>query len=218
MSPPPRFELIVFDMDGVLTDSSACHARAFADLWARVGVTAPPPYPAIAGRTTESVVREVTGPAAPAEADIRRWVTFKQERAREYLGATGGFADARPAVSRLAQAGLSLALGTGASRATTRMLLERAGLDQFFPVVVTAEDVREGKPAPDTFAAAIRLAGGDPSATLVVEDSRAGILAGIAAGAWVASVRSGEALAHVRFLGSFPDLAELVPVILEPVA
>ena len=208
-----RFTLIVFDMDGVLTDSSAGHARAFAELWSEIGVNNPPAYTDIMGRPTEPVIREFTRPLNPEEADIHRWVTFKQERARQYLGAMEIFPDALPSVSALANEGFRLALGTGASRRTTLQLLSHAGLDRFFPVVVTGDDVGQGKPAPETFSLAIERAGGEPDSSLVIEDSVAGLAAGLAAGAWAASVRTGERAEHARFVGAFPDLAALLPVI-----
>jgi HAD superfamily hydrolase (TIGR01509 family) len=213
-----RFSLIVFDMDGVLTDSTGCHARAFADLWAEIGLERPPAYPDIAGRPTDSVVRQYTGSLHPDAAAVQRWVRFKQERARAYLAGTGGFPDALPVVTALARAGYRLALGTGASRHTTSLLLSQAGLDPFFPVVITGEDVKRGKPAPDTFVQAIQQAGGHPASSLVVEDSSAGLAAGLAAGAFAASVRTGEAMDHDRFIGTFADLTELLAALTGPAA
>jgi beta-phosphoglucomutase len=205
-----RFELVVFDMDGVLTDSSGCHARAFDDLWSRLGVTGPA-YVRIAGRTTDSVVTEWTAHLRPTSAEIADWIRFKQTRAREYLlSVTTVYPDVTPALQRLQRHPIRLALGTGASRGTTHLLLEQLGIARLFPVIVTAEDVKTGKPAPDTFTLAMERSGCAADRTLVIEDSRAGLEAGGAAGAYLASVRTGERLAHQRFLGSFPDLTGLL--------
>lgn len=208
-----RFSLIVFDMDGVLTDSSGGHARAYADLWADIGLANPPDYSVLSGRPTEPVVREYTRTLNPAEQDIRKWVQFKQDRAREYLGRMEIFPDSLPTVSALAREGFGLALGTSASRRTTSQLLAQAGLDSFFSTVITGDDVVQGKPAPDTFIQAIEKAGGRPSSSLVVEDSVAGLTAGLASGAYAASVRTGETMKHERFIGAFADLTSLLPVI-----
>ena len=59
-----RFSLIIFDMDGVLADSSPCHARAYQDLWKEIGVEGPR-YDSIMGRPTGEVIREVTRDLAP---------------------------------------------------------------------------------------------------------------------------------------------------------
>lgn len=205
-----RFSLVVFDMDGVLVDSTPCHARAYQELWAHLGVDGPP-YQAIAGRATDSVVAEYAAPLAPTEAQLQEWVRLKQTAARRCLGSgLAPFPDAAAAVGRLHARGIPLALGTGASRATTALIMAGIGLQPFFPVVVTSEDVVRGKPAPDIFTAAIRQSAGIPEKTLIIEDSQAGLRAAIDAGAWTASVRSGERVDHPRFAGEWPDLGRLL--------
>ena len=72
---------LIFDMDGVLVDTSAGHARAYQDLWERCGVTGPP-YARIAGRPTREVVEHFTRELAPTPAAIEEWAAFKQQRAR----------------------------------------------------------------------------------------------------------------------------------------
>jgi HAD superfamily hydrolase (TIGR01509 family) len=211
-----RFDLIVFDMDGVLTDSTGCHARAFADLWGRIPIADPPAYFTIAGRLTEEVVRQYTAALSPSESDIHTWTRFKQERARFYLRTSSAFPDALPTLKTLADLDVRLALGTGASRSTAQMLLRQAGLDTFLPVVVTADDVHRGKPDPETYARAMSMVGVVPERSLVVEDSAAGLIAGAAAGAWTASVRTGEQIQDTNFIGAFGDLNELLPALTPP--
>lgn len=209
------FPLIVFDMDGVLVDSVSCHAQAYRDLWTRISESNGPPYSEIAGVRTVQVVREVTAHRHPSDAEVADWVQFKQARARQCLQGLKAFPDVLPSLQKLEAAGCRFAVGTGASRVTTDLLLGQGGLDRFFPVTVTADDVSRGKPDPETFVLAIAKSGGNPDHSLVVEDSDAGLAAGAASGAWTASVRSGERIQHPRFLGSFPDVAGLTAVLLE---
>jgi HAD superfamily hydrolase (TIGR01509 family) len=212
----PRFPLIVFDMDGVLVDSVPCHARAYRDLWTMINEPHGPDYSQIAGVRTVQVVREVTAHRNPSEAEITGWVKFKSDRARECLKGLQAFPDMFASLEKLRAAGSRFAVGTGASRATADLLLGQSGLDRFFPIVVTADDVTRGKPEPETFLLAITKSGGNPEASLVVEDSEAGLAAGAAAGAFTASVRSCETIQHPRFLGAFPDVASLTRLLLEP--
>ena len=79
-----RFPVVVFDLDGVLADSSACHDLAYRELWARIGVEGPP-YPTIAGLRTSDAVARVTEALRPSAESLAAWGRFKQERAREYL-------------------------------------------------------------------------------------------------------------------------------------
>ena len=204
--------LIIFDMDGVLVDSSPCHRLAFDNLWQRLGISGPD-YDQIAGRRTIEVVREWIprdDGALPSPATIQAGVAFKQERALRYLRQhMTVFEDTLPVLQAVAEAGHTVGLGTGASRTATELVLQRLGSAASFDHVVTADDVRAGKPAPDVFASIIERASADPAETLVIEDSAVGISAGIAAGARVASVRSGQQLDHPRFVGAYADLAAL---------
>jgi beta-phosphoglucomutase len=200
----------VFDLDGVLVDSSPCHARAYAAVWERIGI-AGPPYHEIAGRTTLDVVTEATSGLTPSEAAVSSWVRFKQERARSYIATEARlFDDTLPALRLLGDRGVTLALGTSASRGNAMLTLERFDLTSHFHVIVTGDDVARGKPQPDIYTKTIRDAGCQGAEVLVVEDSGAGVAAGLAADAWVAVVRSSLEVPHERFFGSFSNVGALV--------
>ena len=204
-----RFAWVVFDLDGVLVDTSPCHSRAYADLWAEIGL-AGPAYADIAGQKTVEVVAQVAADLTPTEEQLRSWTAFKQKRAQRYIAREDiAFADTLPALRALSAAGMPLALGTGASRQTAKAVLARLGLADFFAVVATAEDVVRGKPAPDVYEALLRRLNADPNRALVVEDSPVGLAAALAAGAHAASVRTGHGLDHRKFIGRYADLRSL---------
>ena len=208
-----RFSLIIFDMDGVLADSSPCHARAYQDLWKEVGVEGPA-YDSIMGRPTGEVIREIIRDLRPTSEQVELWIRFKQERARAYLQkGTVTFPDTREVLERLTASGTAIAVGTSASRDTAELLLRQIGVLPLIPVLVTSDDVREGKPAPDTYLEALRRSGGVPDRTLVVEDSLSGLRAATAAGTWSAAVRNNLPYSDPRFLGNFPDLRSLAATI-----
>jgi HAD superfamily hydrolase (TIGR01509 family) len=200
------FDLLIFDLDGVLVNTIPSHARAYDDLWRKLGIEGPP-YERITGRKTSEVVAEVTAGMKPSESQIREWVGFKQDRARRrILTEEIVYSDSLA----LAREGVKLALGTGASRETTDIVMRRLGLIGFFSIVVTAEDVTEGKPSPECYQNIIARAAISPRKTLIIEDSSSGLAAALAAEAYAASVRSGEKARHARFIGSFEDLTTLL--------
>lgn len=204
------FDLLIFDMDGVLVDTTDCHRRAYDDTWMLAGIVGPG-YEEIAGRKTTEVVAEVTAPLKPSAEQIAAWVKFKQQRARLYLATEKiAFHDSVECIGRLTAAKSRLALGTGASRETTAMVLGRFGWGESFSIIVTGEDVTAGKPAPEVYLAAMERAGVSPQRTLIIEDSHAGLIAAAASQAHVASVRSGVKTEHERFIGSFPDVRSLL--------
>jgi HAD superfamily hydrolase (TIGR01509 family) len=204
------FDLLIFDMDGVLVDTGSCHSQAFTDLWQEVGIQGPP-YHTIAGRKTAEVVAEFTAALAPSPTQICDWVAFKQRRARRYISTAAlAYNDTTPALRALARYGFRLALGTSASRDTATLILDRMGLRLLFSVIVTAEDVVDGKPSPETYSRVMDHARVSPGKTLVIEDSMPGLQAATASKAFAASVRTGAVVDHPRFVGSFSGLSDLL--------
>ncbi len=203
------FDLVIFDLDGVLVDTTPCHAKAYADLWRRLDI-AGPPYSAIAGRTTRESIAEWMASRNADPGQVAEWVAFKQERARMYLATEPIlFPDTRQALEAVSRRVERVAIGTSASRRATDIVLSRFDLGGFFTTVVTGDAVARGKPAPDIYLQVMREVGGEPDHTLVIEDSAAGLESAHASGAFVAGVRGGLDVAHSRFLGWFSDLADL---------
>ncbi len=204
------FELVIFDLDGVLVDTSPCHELAYNELWKLMDI-AGPRYESIAGRKTREVVEEYGARINVDPARFGEWVQFKQELARTHLNSAQiAFDDSAECLQRLTGAGQLLALGTGASRKTAEMVLRRFGWDAVFSVVVTGDDVMTGKPAPDIYSVAIERSGASAERTLIVEDSDAGLEAAVAAEAYSVSVRSGARIDHRRFIGAFPDISTML--------
>jgi beta-phosphoglucomutase len=198
-----RFDLLALDLDGVLADTTRCHAAAWARLFAEMGRPAPA-YDLIAGRRTADVIAAY---GAEAPERVAGWTARKQALARSELAREGVlFADTTRALRALAGLGLRLAIGTGASRATATAVIGRLDLDVAFETIVTAEDVSRGKPHPDVYLLVLERTGVPAERALVAEDSGAGVEAALAAGTHVVSVRSGLRVPDARFLGAFEDL------------
>ncbi|MDZ4803336.1 MAG: HAD family phosphatase [Candidatus Eisenbacteria bacterium] len=204
------YSLVIFDMDGVLADSSIGHALAYAELWSRLGIAAPP-YATLAGRRTVEVVAEVTRALAPSTEKLDEWVRFKQDQARRHLAQVSSlYPDTLPVLDALDNAGLSFAVATGASRMTAELILAHAGGVSRFRSVVTGDDVTLGKPAPETYLKVLAATGQPADAALTVEDSEAGLRSGLDAGTWACSVRTGITARDDRFVGALGDLKGLL--------
>lgn len=198
---------LVFDLDGVLVDTSKAHERAYSDVWRAARVPGVP-YEYIAGRRTPDVLKDVL--AGASEEERQHLLEFKRRRARLYLEtADTQIPGAEELLWALRTRGVPLGLVTGATRRSALWLLERESLAHFFCVVVTADDVEHGKPDPAGFCRALQEMRVSPEHALVVEDSHSGIQSALSAGAWVASVHSRQSASHARFCGSFPTLRAL---------
>jgi HAD superfamily hydrolase (TIGR01509 family) len=200
----------IFDLDGVLVNTSGAHARAYADLWQRIGINGPD-YEGIAGRKTEEVLRQFCGELHPSEDKVLKWIRFKQERARDYIMSEDLlYDDTIFTLKTLWERAFLLALATGSSHATTSLILERYNLAHYFNAVITADDALKGKPAPDMYLEAIKRTKMNPAETLIVEDSQSGLISALDSGAFVASIRTGIRLEHKRFIGSYENLRSLL--------
>ena len=98
---------------------------------------------------------------------------------------------ASDALVRLAGA-FPLGLATAAARPVAETVLAKTGWSNYFQVVVLADDVARGKPAPDVYLRALELMGAAPNHTAAIEDSSNGIRAAHAAGLTVIAVPNRE--------------------------
>ena len=206
---PKKFECVVFDLDGVLVDSSTQHAQAFQELWAKAGIDGPD-YADIAGLRTVDVIKEYFLGEQIDATRVDQLVKFKQQRARDLLvGAEILYPDSKESLERIIQITPSMAIATGASAYMAEYAVEQLAPSRPFDAIITAEDVSRSKPDPEGFKIAIKRCGAAPGKSLIIEDGAAGLAAAIKSRAFVASVRSGLELDSERFLGSFESLDNL---------
>ncbi|MFC7486813.1 HAD family hydrolase [Knoellia sp. CPCC 206453] len=112
-------------------------------------------------------------------AEIGRWLEGGEEVSPEaffslyepaFHEALDGFADVRPTVATLRDAGLAVGVLTNSSGDYTTTKLSAAGLDGVFDVICSRDTLGFGKPDPRAFHEACRRLGTDPAATLYVGD------------------------------------------------
>jgi HAD superfamily hydrolase (TIGR01509 family) len=107
--------------------------------------------------------------------------------------------------------GLKLGVATSSGKGETLRMLKICGLEGRFGVVVTADDVRNLKPAPESYLLACSRLGVTPKEAGAVEDSPAGIEAALAAGMYVIAVpttREPDALSAAPEIADAPETAE----------
>ena len=98
-----------------------------------------------------------------------------------------------------------LGLASGSYHPTIEAILSLKNLRQYFPVVVSVQDVKHGKPAPDVFLRAADLLNSNPAECCVIEDSAAGVEAGLTAGMTVIAITNSlpkEKLSRSHFVVS----------------
>ena len=210
-----EFDAVIFDMDGTLIDSTPAVARAWTSWAVEYGITAEQ-LDGHHGMPSASVVRLLVG-ADLEESAIDRINALEIEDVHDIVVLPG----AAEALAALASA--KNAIATSCTVPLARARIAAAGL--VAPsVLVTADDVPRGKPAPDPFLEAASRLGVDPTRCLVVEDAPAGLEAARAAGcatlAVVTTTPEGElhADAVVRNLADVTFRATPTGIRVSPVA
>ncbi len=198
---------VLLDMDGTLVDSDAAVERAWA-AWAREhGVDAVTALADVHNGPAERTVRKLL-PQADAEAVVtaaQRQLALQYDDLSDVVAAPG----AARLLETLNRWAVPWAVVTSADTTLARARLGAAGIDP--PVLVTADDVANGKPDPEGYLLAARLLGVVPSQCLVVEDSVPGLAAGRAAGSVTATLRG---LRGDVPLGDLTQLADLLEDVL----
>lgn len=178
VAPEPRYPVraVLFDFDGTLVDSEENYYLADKELMARRGVT-----------FTEADKRKYIGSSnAEMMLDlVRRYgltedpAALGVEKNRRYLEIAERQTRVYPEMKRFWDAvrarGLPVAVASGSSPHVIARLLEVTGLAADVEVVVSAEEVPRGKPAPDVFLEAARRVGVPAHECAVVEDARFGV-------------------------------------------
>jgi len=184
---------VIFDFDGVITDSEILHFRAFNAVLTQHGfqLTRQEYYRDYLGMTDKDCFKALIGEGRLriSEAQIQGLVRRKT-RVFEQLARTEGkiIEGVREFLNALAGAKVPTAICSGALRAEIELILEEARLRDYFDVIVSAEEVAQGKPDPEGFLLALKKLSeqwAEPIATescVVIEDSHWGLRAAEAAG------------------------------------
>jgi beta-phosphoglucomutase family hydrolase len=185
--PTGSFAGYIFDCDGTLVDTMPLHYRAWNVAMQRAGLAGQLDedlFYSLGGVPTRRVA-ELLGEHYRLALDPDRVFVEKEEIFLEQQGELQVIPAVVDFARRVAKEA-PVSVASGGPKPIVRHTLERVGLADLFPIVVTPEDVRHGKPAPDMFLLAAQQMGVPPEQCLVFEDADPGIQAAKAAGMrWV---------------------------------
>lgn len=184
----PRAKALIFDLDGTLSDSLPVHMATWNTLGETFGFI-----------FEDRIVHEMTG--MPTIAFAERLVTennlsitpeelvkLKQKAFWDSVGLIKPVELVVEIVKKY-HGKLPMAVGTGASRRSALLQLDTLGLTDYFEAIVTADDVDNHKPHPDTFLVCAEFMGVDPEHCQVFEDGILGMEAARSAGMMITDVR-----------------------------
>lgn len=87
-----------------------------------------------------------------------------------------------PSLNLFKKMGLRLAVATGSPRQYIEAVIKRLNLEDYFEVIVTADDIQKSKPDPQTFRVTCSRLGLEPAECVVIEDATVGVQSAKAAG------------------------------------
>lgn len=184
MNSPNRIRAVIFDMDGVLTDSEPLINAAAVAMFKELGLNvAPEDFIPFVGtgenRYIGGVAERYNFPLDIESAKKRTYeiyLSLVPTRLRAFPGAV-------ELVRKCRSIGCKTALASSADMIKIEANLQKIGLPpKEWDALVSAEDVVHKKPAPDIFLAASRKLGVHPAECVVVEDAVNGVQAAKAAG------------------------------------
>ncbi|MFI8201097.1 HAD family hydrolase [Streptomyces sp. NPDC085942] len=208
-----RYELVIFDNDGVLVDSEPLANTVLSGYLTELGHPTSydesiRDYMGSAVHRVHDLIEERTGRKLPEDFDTtlssRTFAAFEQE-----LVAVDGVEEL---LGKLVADGVAYCVASSGSHERIRVGHRRTGIDQWFEDewIFSSEDVGRGKPAPDLFLYAAERMGVAPERCVVIEDSPLGVEAARAAGMDVygfTSMMPADRLMGVT--GHFSDMSQL---------
>ncbi|MBE3636870.1 HAD family hydrolase [Mangrovicoccus algicola] len=203
---------ILWDMDGTLIDSEPLHEHALVEALRSLGIEPDPRlHDKVLGMSADKVYEWLCAEAG-LSLPFGDWIRIKYSHYMQGVDLLKPMPGALECWRAAAARGLGQAVASNSDRIIVEANLGHMDLIAPGMVTVSRNDVREGKPAPEIYQRAAWLLGVDPSEAVVLEDSRTGALAGLAAGMQVLIVPYSE-VAPPEGARKLADMAELKAMI-----
>ncbi|ARV58743.1 beta-phosphoglucomutase [Nostocales cyanobacterium HT-58-2] len=198
---PLDIQGVIFDLDGVLSDTAEYHYLGWQKLADEEGI----PFnhqanEALRGLSRRESLLKLVGNRHYSEAQLQEMMDRKNRYYVDFIQ-TITPKDLLPGTTtlldELKQAGIKIAIGSGSKNART--VIEKLGIAHYIDAIADGYSVQRAKPAPDLFLFAGEQLGLEPQQCVVFEDATAGVEAALAAGMWAVGLGPAErvGIAHV---------------------
>jgi beta-phosphoglucomutase family hydrolase len=185
---PQNVKGLVFDCDGTIADTMPLHYKSWVAALGEYGVEFPEAlFYEMAGIPTPRIV-EILNERHSHQMPVHQTAEEKDAMFESMIPQVTVITPVVEIVRRYAWK-LPMAVATGGSRGVVTKTLKALGLLDYFQTLVTADDVKHGKPAPDIFLEAARRLGVPPELCVGFEDAELGLQSIRAAGMIAVDIR-----------------------------
>jgi HAD superfamily hydrolase (TIGR01509 family) len=208
-------EAVVFDMDGVIVDSEPRHETAFLEVVREIGYAdrLNLRFDDFVGRSDHELWLAFIKAHQPPHS-LQELLELKRHRVIEIIRREQPLFEGLTTLVEKIAPRYRLGVASGSERLVVEEVLALQGLRKFFRAAVTASDVKHGKPAPDIFLRTAELLQVSPENCWVIEDSKPGIAAGLAAGMRVIAITNtypaGELRQATYVVGTYAEIEKLL--------
>ncbi len=174
---------VIFDMDGVLADTGPIHFESWVKLTAEIGVEfTRDMFEQTFGQQSPTITRKLVGPEEDNNL-VEKWANLKEQYYRKMIkDKLTPLPGVIKIINDLKSEGFKLAVGSSGPPENVDLLLTKIKIKENFNVVITAAEVKKGKPEPDVFLMAANYLNINPRNCIVIEDAPVGIEAAKRAG------------------------------------
>lgn len=175
---------VIFDMDGVISDTQSLHAKAESEILKRYGVNLSPEeitkrYAGVkTSEFTKKLLDEVNQHPDIDALMKEKWDAMHELAKKEVIPINGS----QQLIKELHNNNFKLAVASASSKEYVNLVLTQLGVISYFGAVVSADDVKHGKPSPEIFLLAATKIGAQPKDCLVIEDGISGMIGAKSAG------------------------------------
>ncbi|MCJ7647940.1 MAG: HAD family phosphatase [Candidatus Lokiarchaeota archaeon] len=167
---------VIFDVDGVLADTGPIHYESWVKMANEIGKTFKKSYfEATFGQQSVPITRQLVGRNVDQNL-VEKWAQLKEQYYREMVkdkikplpGVIG-------LIEVLKSMNFKLAVGSSGPPENVELILKSLKIEFFFDTIITAAEVKNGKPSPDVFLIAAQKINVKPQNCVVIEDAPVGI-------------------------------------------
>lgn len=207
-------EAVIFDLDGVLVHTDKYHFLAWKSLADRLGIYFDENINnrcrGVSRMDSLEIILEKSAINYSSDEKIR-FANEKNEIYRNYLAQMNSNDvddEVRNTLDELKKMNIKIAIGSGSKN--TRLILERTSLTSF-DAICDGNDIVNGKPDPEVFLKAAKMLNVKPENAIIVEDSNAGIIAGLNGGFITIAIEDATKSCNARY--NIKGLLEIVEII-----